>query len=94
MHLRNGTPPQGVLGQPDLTGTSIKLNARGMYLPAGLAVDQSGRLWVVDSRNNRVLRFDNAASKPNGASADGVLGQSDFTSNSATPTQPIAMINC
>ena len=30
--------------------------------------------------NRRVLRFDSAAFKSNGANADGVLGQPDFTS--------------
>jgi hypothetical protein len=38
---------------------------------------------VADSSNHRVLRFDAAASKANGAAADGVLGQADFTSGSA-----------
>ncbi len=32
-----------------------------------------------DPLNNRVLRFDKAASKANGAAADGVLGQANFT---------------
>ena len=43
-------------------------------------IDGSGRLWVNDAGNSRVLRFDNAASASNGADADAVLGQADFTS--------------
>ncbi|HEU4328251.1 MAG TPA: hypothetical protein VFS21_34255, partial [Roseiflexaceae bacterium] len=35
----------------------------------------------------RVLRFDNAASKSDGAPADGVLGQPDFTSSTISTTQ-------
>jgi streptogramin lyase len=50
-------------------------------------VDGSGRLWVSDESNNRVLRFDNAASKANGAKADGVLGQPNFTSSVQATTQ-------
>jgi hypothetical protein len=46
-------------------------------------VDAAGRLWVADTLNNRVLRFDDAAAKPNGAPADGVLGQPDFVSRDA-----------
>lgn len=41
-------------------------------------MDRLGRLWVADYNSNRVLRFDAVSSKPNGAPADGVLGQSDF----------------
>ena len=43
---------------------------------AGVDLDASGNLWVVDSGNNRVLRFP-AGSK----TADLVLGQADFTSS-------------
>ncbi|MGB6034137.1 MAG: T9SS type A sorting domain-containing protein, partial [Bacteroidota bacterium] len=57
-----------------------------MREPIGVALDQTGRLYVTDNRNNRVLWFDSAASKPNGASADGVFGQPDFTSNEDTIT--------
>jgi len=40
---------------------------------------------VADFDNSRVLRFDNAASKANGAAADGVLGQTNFTTVMPTP---------
>jgi len=46
----------------------------------GVAVDNARRLWVVDSLNSRVLRFDSAAAKTNDSGAHGVLGQADFTS--------------
>lgn len=44
-------------------------------------------LWVADSENNRLLRFNNASTKPTGAAADGVLGQPDFTSNLSASTR-------
>ena len=51
-----------------------------MDTPMDVAVDSGGRLWVADANNNRLLRFENAALKTNGADADGVLGQRDFDS--------------
>lgn len=45
---------------------------------AGVDVDTAGNVWVVDSGNNRVLRF-----PPGSKIADLVLGQSDFVSNSS-----------
>jgi hypothetical protein len=50
-------------------------------------VDASGNLYVGDAGNHRVLRFANAASLANGANADGVLGQPNFTSSGAATTQ-------
>jgi hypothetical protein len=56
--------------------------------PFGVYADAGGRLWVCEDGNNRALRFDNAAAKANGAAANGVLGQPDFTTNNApNPTQ-------
>jgi DNA-binding beta-propeller fold protein YncE len=83
----SGANADGVLGQPDFTTMTEAVTRNGMDYVRGLAVDDVGRLWVSDQRNHRVLRFDNAAGKPNGADADGVLGQADFTSNVADTSQ-------
>ncbi|MGB5874521.1 MAG: T9SS type A sorting domain-containing protein [Bacteroidota bacterium] len=83
----NGANADAVLGQPDFTSSAAETSATGMHQPSGIAMDQSGRLYVGDFNNNRVTWFNNAASKANGAAADGVLGQSDFTSATATTTQ-------
>ena len=61
-----------VLGHGGVTSQS------SMATPQGVAVDNSGRLYVADDQNNRILIFNNAESKPNGANADIVLGQADF----------------
>jgi hypothetical protein len=58
-----------------------------MNQPYSLAVDASGNLYVADLYNSRVLRFNHAASDTNGAAADGVLGQPNFTSNNGGLTQ-------
>ncbi len=83
----NGAAADGVLGQPDfVTGTS-GLSGTKMAEPFGVFVDAGGRLWVSEDVNNRAIRFDNAAGKANGASADGVLGQPNFTTNTYSTTQ-------
>ena len=83
----NGATAEAVLGQPDFTSDNSATTQSAMNNPKGLFVDQNGRLWVADTNNSRVLRFDNAATKTNGANADGVLGKTDFTSNTTGITQ-------
>lgn len=83
----NGANADGVLGQPDFTTFRDTITANSFRVPRGLVVDPQGRLYVADSWNNRVLRFDNAASKPNGADADAVLGQTDFTTANFNTSQ-------
>jgi sugar lactone lactonase YvrE len=83
----NGAAADGVLGQPNFTSNTPATTQSGMTIPNDVAVDGSGNLFVTDSANNRVLRFDNATSKANGAAADGVLGQPNFTSNTPATTQ-------
>ena len=78
-----GTNADGVLGQPDFATNSVGTTASKMNRTTGVFVDNAGRLWVAERDNNRVLRFDNAAAKANGAAADGVLGQPDFTTATA-----------
>jgi len=68
-----------VVGQPDFTSGDINLTANGFQNPVGVASD--GHYLVVgDTDNNRVLIWKNIPTT-NGATADIVLGQSDFTSN-------------
>jgi len=88
-----------VLGQSDLTGfqanqgqntptaSSLAFTAGQVTLRSGLAFDAFGNLWVSDSGNNRVLRFPSTALAPgtNLPSADIVLGQTSFTTNSLPP---------
>jgi sugar lactone lactonase YvrE len=85
--LISGAAAEGVLGQADFAGSSFATTQSGMRLPYGVAVDNTGHLWVADTFNSRVLRFDNAATLPNGAPANVVLGQSTFTANGTATTQ-------
>ena len=85
--LANGAPANGVLGQANFT-TRAPINSQTrMSSPNGVAVDSGGKLWVADTSNNRVLRFDSAATLANGAAASGVLGQANFTSIADTTSQ-------
>ena len=79
----NGASADGVLGQPDFTTITSGLTSSNMNNANGVFVDAQSRLWVSEYTNRRILRFDNAAVKPNGSAADGVLGQPDFTTNTA-----------
>lgn len=58
------------------TGASNKdgLSAESLNYPFGLLVDSRGSLWVADSDNNRVLRFDDPLTSDQ--VADKVMGQS------------------
>jgi sugar lactone lactonase YvrE len=77
----NGAPANLVLGQADFAAKTSGTTNTTLSSPGGICVDEAGRLWVADSSNNRVLRFDNAANLSNGAPATRVLGQSDFVSS-------------
>ena len=77
----SGSNADGVLGQPDFTTGTSGLSAVKMNRPMGVYVDVSDHLWVCEDDNNRVIRFDSVSTKPNGGSADGVLGQPNFTTN-------------
>jgi hypothetical protein len=79
----NGQPADFVLGQTDLAGQlpnrGAELPSAGtLSFPSGIRV-VGGSLLIADSGNNRILRFSTVPSAT-GAVADGVLGQSDFTS--------------
>ncbi len=77
-----------VLGQPNFSSTVPNnggVSAQSLYKPGGIAVDPaSGRLYIADSYNHRVLSWPSAAAFVNHAAADMVFGQGgDFTTNTA-----------
>lgn len=88
---QSGVMPECVLGQANFTDKSLNQGlvaptARTLNSPRAAIVDGSGRLWVADGNNNRVLRFDNAAFLGNEAPASAVLGQAGFTTDTAGTT--------
>jgi sugar lactone lactonase YvrE len=94
--LGNGAAASTVLGQVNLTAFALGASATQMKRPSAVIVDATGTLWVAEYANFRVLRFDDAASLGNGAPANGVLGQIDFTSttvntNATQMAEPTAL---
>jgi sugar lactone lactonase YvrE len=72
-----------IIGQPDYVSNTANnggLSNTSLDGPSGLALDAGNRLYVADTGNNRVLVFDQL--NPDGV-ADSVIGQPDFTSNTA-----------
>lgn len=83
----NGQSAVNVLGQLDFTSSANGLSQSQMSYPGGLAYDGAGsRLFVADNDNNRVLVF-SVGTIVNGQNAISVLGQPDFTTNTAATTQ-------
>jgi sugar lactone lactonase YvrE len=64
-----------VIGQPDFLSNlaNASTNAAGLYNPNGVAVDTGGNLYVADTYNCRVLRYQSPLA--NGAAASQVWGQ-------------------
>lgn len=87
--MRPDVAANKVLGQADLTGSSCNRggapSAATLCFPQGLALSDDGTLYVADNGTseqrlgNRVLVFENVATKSSGAAADAVLGQVDAT---------------
>ncbi len=83
----NGPNADGVLGQVDFVTSTSGTSANKFNKPYDITFDSDGNLWVAEMQNHRVVRFNNAASKANGANADGVLGQANFTISTSATTQ-------
>ena len=101
--LANGKSADRVIGQPSFTAVeanrgngAYRVRPDSLDLPTGLTLDGT-TLWVADTENNRVVRWDSATTS---ASAGLVLGQADgFTlanpnyypensANAGTPVRP------
>src|SRR5579859_6946808 len=83
----NGQAVVLVLGQPTFTTSTISI-ANQLDRPFALTVDATtGKVFVADSTNNRVLRFSSVVALTNGASAEAVLGQPDLASMAAATSQ-------
>ncbi|HXI43094.1 MAG TPA: hypothetical protein VNH83_24140, partial [Bryobacteraceae bacterium] len=75
----NNAPADVVVGQPDFktTLTTVPPTAKSMRGPQGVWI-QNGKLYVADTQNHRILIY-NSIPASNGATADVVLGQPNFT---------------
>ena len=90
--IPSGTAASEVLGQPNFTdyiSYVVAPTASSMELPIGVFCSGT-TLWVADYYNFRILRFDNAASKANGAPADAVFSVPSFTYWASQNPLPVA----
>ena len=74
--------------QGGISASTLALTSSSGALQAFLVFDSSGNLWVSDSGNNRVLRFNaSVLGSPTvpGPAADIVLGQTDFVTGTYNP---------
>ena len=76
----NGTIANVVVGQADFTGNSTGSSSSNLNFPQDVGY-YLGRFFISDRRNNRILIY-NSVPSTNGATADAVLGQANFTANS------------
>lgn len=99
--FQNGAPADIVVGQPDFTSTTAlgpgTSRATGLSSPGALAVDGNGNLYVVDSGNNRILRYPKPFSVPEDLRLpDMVIGQPNFnveTANTGGVSEKTLAIN-
>jgi uncharacterized protein (TIGR03437 family) len=80
----DGQPADVVIGQPDFVhvGTSSPPTAQSLRGPEGVWIDGSGKLYVADTEDNRILIY-NKIPTTNNVAADVVIGAPNFT----TPVQ-------
>ena len=88
----NGQKADVVIGQKDFFSTFAQGPATnrsavttGLSSPSGIAVDATGNIYVVDSGNNRVMRFPTPFQQTEQSLPDMVIGQSVFSVG--TPNQ-------
>lgn len=74
-----------VVGQLNFTSKVQATTQSGLRLPEGIAV-AGGKLFVSDRNNNRILIWNKIPTK-NGAKANVVVGQADFTSSVSATTR-------
>jgi hypothetical protein len=80
--VENGQRADLVLGQEIFTTRDFNhggVSGRSLFNPGDVSVDETGRLWVVDSVNERVLMW-NPAPPTSFAEASLVVGQANLTS--------------
>lgn len=86
---KSGQPADRVLGQPTMTsvranygGGAFAVSPAGLNLPSGLSLDGT-TLWVADTENSRVVRWENATTVA--AAPTAWVGQADGSTIASSP---------
>lgn len=93
--LATGQAADRVIGQADFTavgpngGGGLLPRPNSLYLPSGLALEGTS-LWIADTENNRLVRWDDAATRPSPAA---VIGQPDLGTVGNPNSFPDASVN-
>jgi hypothetical protein len=80
----DGQAASHVIGQTGFGTNGSATSSTTLYTPTSVTEDPAtGKVFVSDQFNHRVLRYPSAAAMTNGAAAEAVLGQSSFTTNAS-----------
>jgi FlgD Ig-like domain len=82
----NGAPADVIIGQTDFTTTTMEISQDKFLSPLGVAVSTDGKLLIGDISAHRILIY-NSIPITNGALADVVIGQPDFTTGTPGTSQ-------
>ena len=86
--VTNGQNADVVLGQGNFSGGVSGTSATQLYHPKGVAVNRAtGKFFVADYFNSRVLRWSSVNAAVNGSAAEAVFGQNAFNTSSTGQTQ-------
>jgi hypothetical protein len=80
INIQNNAAADVVIGQPDFSSYTFGTSATELGSPNGVTETAAGKLLIADGDNARVLIY-NSIPTTNGAAADVVVGQPDFTTN-------------
>jgi len=86
--LPNGSNADGVIGQASFSSFTTATSRWGLEYPVGVwGNSQTQTLWVSDTANNRVLKYNNFYNLSQlNTSADAVIGQPSFSSKASPCT--------
>ncbi len=91
--IPNNAAADLVFGQVNFTSYTVTaVTASSLDDPEAITMDPvSGKVFVADAENNRVLRYASAATLQNGAAAEAVFGQPDFTTKTSNTAGSLGM---
>ena len=83
---------RGVCGTSDGTGPSVGTNIARFNAPAGVAVDNSGNVYVADTQNHTIRKVTAAGVVSTLAGLAGSFGSTDGTNAAARFNRPMAIV--